>query len=88
MRLIFDPAKDRINQEKHGCSLALAERVDWDAALVWDDDRFDYGEDRQVALGTIDGRVYFIAFVFRDEILRVISLRKANAREVRRYVNA
>jgi len=88
MQVTFDPAKDLANQEKHGCSLVLAGLVDWDNAIVWDDDRYDYGEERQAALGIIEGRVYFIAFVFRDEILRVISLRKANAREVRKYASA
>ena len=40
MRFEFDPDKDAVNQAKHGVSLALAVELDWDAALVWVDDRF------------------------------------------------
>ena len=50
MRIEFDPAKDAANQEKHGVSLALAGDLDWEAALVWVDDRFEYSEMRMIAL--------------------------------------
>jgi len=40
MEIEFDSAKDRENLAKHGVSLALADQLDWDAALVWIDDRF------------------------------------------------
>lgn len=43
MRIEFDPAKDISNQSKHGVSLSLAIELDWEAALVWVDERFDYG---------------------------------------------
>ena len=49
------------------------------------DDRYDYGEDRTQALGLIDGRLHMLAFTMRGDALRVISLRKANPREVKRY---
>ena len=50
MQFEFDPAKDAINQEKHGLSLAFAAELDWDASLVWVDDRHEYGELRMIAL--------------------------------------
>ena len=50
MRIEFDPAKDAANLSKHGVSLALAAELDWEAALVWVDERFEYGEMRMVAL--------------------------------------
>jgi uncharacterized DUF497 family protein len=50
MRIEFDPAKDISNQSKHGVSLSLAIELDWEAALVWVDERFDYGETRMIAL--------------------------------------
>ena len=50
MRIEFDPAKDAANQAKHGISLALADELDWEAALVWVDDRFEYSELRVIAL--------------------------------------
>ena len=50
MKIEFDPAKDAANQWKHGVSLVLAAELDWDAALVWIDERFDYAEMRMIAL--------------------------------------
>ena len=85
MRIEFDPAKDAINQAKHDLSLRLAADLDWASALVWMDDRKQYGEHRQAALALIGQRLYFVAFVDRGEARRVISLRKANIREVTHY---
>ena len=88
MRFDFDPVKDRLNTEKHGLSLALAASLDWDEALLWLDERRDYGENRVLALAPKTGILYYVAFVDRDEVRRVISLRRANRREVKRYVQA
>ena len=86
MEITFDPAKDAANIAKHGYSLSEARSIDWDSALVRDDDRADYGEHRQRALGVIGNRGFFVAFVEREGLMRVISLRKANKREVSEYV--
>jgi uncharacterized protein len=88
MRIEFDPAKDAANLAKHGVSLALARELDWEAALVWIDDRFDYGELRIIALAPKTKILYCVAFVNRGEVRRIISLRRANRREVRRYVQS
>ncbi|MBM3364441.1 MAG: BrnT family toxin [Betaproteobacteria bacterium] len=85
MFLQFDRIKDQINQQKHGVSLALASELDWDFGIVWDDERIDYGERRQCCLAPIGARLFFVAFVDRDDHRRVISLRKANIREVKFY---
>jgi hypothetical protein len=81
----FDPSKDRANRAKHGVSLALAEVLFAGPHLTLDDDRFDYGEIRRIAFGHIRGRLFVCVFVDRGSIRRIISLRKANSREVRRY---
>lgn len=86
MRFGFDPAKDRANQAKHGLSLILAVELDWEAALVWVDARFEYGETRMIALAPKTGVLYYVAFVDRGELRRIISLRRANRREVKFYV--
>jgi uncharacterized protein len=86
MRIEYDPAKDATNLAKHGVSLALARELDWEAALVWVDDRFEYGELRIIALAPKTGILYYVAFVNRGEVRRIISLRRANRREVKRYV--
>ena len=88
MRIDFDPAKDRLNIEKHGLSLAVAASLEWDEAFLWIDDRRDYGENRVLALAPKTGVLYYVAFVDRGEVRRIISLRRANRREVKRYVQA
>jgi hypothetical protein len=88
MRIEFDPAKDAGNQAKHGLSLSLAEELDWDAALVWVDDRYEYGELRMIALAPKTETLYYVAFVERGEARRIISLRRANRREVKHYVES
>jgi uncharacterized DUF497 family protein len=82
----FDPHKDQLNLHKHGVSLALASELDWDAALLWVDNRRDYGEMRMLALAPRTAILHYVAFVDRGDVRRVISLRRANRREVRRYV--
>ena len=56
--------------------------------MLWIDDRKDYGETRILALAPETGILYYAAFVERGEVRRMISLRRANRREVKRYVQA
>lgn len=86
MKIEFDPAKDELNRVKHGVSLALASELDWDAALVWVDDRFGYSEMRMVALAPKTQTLYYVAFVERGTTHRIISLRRATRREAKHYV--
>ena len=88
MRIEPDPGKDAANRAKHGVSLALAGELDWDAALVWVDDRYDYGEWRMVALAPKTLTVYYVAFVDHGDALRIISLRRATRREATHYVQS
>ena len=85
MKYTFDPAKDAINRTKHGVSLALAEILFAGPHAAMIDDRFDYGEVRQIGFGLIADRLFVCVYVDRQAERRVISLRKANRREVRRY---
>jgi uncharacterized DUF497 family protein len=85
---VFDPAKDAINAAKHGVSLRLAEFLFAGRFVSQVDDRFDYNEMRYVAIGEIGGLVFVCVYVDRGEDRRVISLRRANKREVRRYEEA
>jgi uncharacterized DUF497 family protein len=88
VQLDFDPGKDAANLSKHGLSLGAAAELSWDAALVWLADRADYGELRMVALAPIGNTLYFVAFVDCESTRRIISLRRANRREVNHYVKA
>jgi uncharacterized protein len=86
MQTEFDQAKDAANLSKHGVSLSLASELDWDAALVWVDDRFKYDEMRMIALAPKAETLYYVAFAERGEIYRIISLRRATRHEVKYYV--
>lgn len=89
MNLTFDPAKDAANQAKHGFALLDAASFEWHNAVLWPDQRHDYDEPRKVALGYIGLRLMAVVFVDRPPEQaterRIISLRKANSREVKRY---
>lgn len=86
MLFTYDPRKDAANRAKHGVSLALAAQLDWDAALVWVDERFAYDERRMIALAPGTGILYCVAFAEQEEVLRIISLRRATRREAVHYV--
>ena len=81
----FDPAKEEINRRKHGISLTRASENDLSTAVLRIDDRRDYGEPRWRAYAMLEGRLQMLAFTLRDGGVRVISLRRANARETKRY---
>jgi uncharacterized DUF497 family protein len=88
MQIVYDAAKDTVNLAKHGVSLAMAAEIEWESAVVWPDVRRQYGEQRLAAIGYIGLRLYCVIFVDRPPVRRIISLRKANQREVKRYAEA
>jgi uncharacterized DUF497 family protein len=88
MTIEFDQPKSDSNEQKHGVSLALANAIDWSAVWCAPDDRKDYGELREIGYALVDGRLYCVAFTQRGDSFRVISLRKANNREIERYEQA
>ncbi|MBP9219378.1 MAG: BrnT family toxin [Sterolibacterium sp.] len=87
MHTTFDSTKDAANFAKHGVSLAWAADMEWDSAVTWPDTRRVYGEPRQCGIGYIGLRLFFVAFVDRADGRRIISLRKANSREEKRYAH-
>lgn len=88
MDITYDTAKNESNIEKHGVSLAAAADFEWDEAMTWADDRKNYGEARMSAIGYIGNRLFCVVYVDRNDVRRIISLRKANSREVKRYAEA
>jgi hypothetical protein len=88
MEIEFDPEKSAKNVEVRGLPFDLVAEFDFESALVARDVREDYGEDRLVALGFIGKRLHVVAYTMRGNSLRVISLGKANVREVERYDEA
>jgi len=87
MNIIFDPEKDSANSLKHGVSLADAALFEWTTAVTWQDVRKDYQEPRMIGLGYIKDRLFCVVFVDRADNRRIISLRKANLREVNHYAS-
>jgi len=85
MVIEFDPAKSEANRVKHGVTLDMAGQMEWDTTITWPDTREDYGEDRQCGIGYIGLTLYFVVFVDRDPTRRIISLRRATRKEVKRY---
>ena len=86
MEITFDPEKDRVNRQKHGASLAFAPTILADPKrLDILDVRFDYTEERIVTYGRVDERVWVCVHASRATVRRIISVRKANDRETKRY---
>jgi uncharacterized DUF497 family protein len=81
----FDRAKDRLNRARHGLSLAFARKLIWEEALVWVDARYEYDEIRMIGLVPEGDTLYYVAFVDRGEIRRIISLRYAERKEINHY---
>ena len=70
-----------------GIDFFIIAGFDLATAQIDPDFRQDYGESRFQAMGPIDGRLYFVVFTPRGARVRLISLRKANAREKRTWEN-
>jgi len=85
MRCEWDEAKEAANRAKHGVSFASVASFEWRTAREVEDARYDYGERRWRAIGMIDGRLHVLVYTDRSDVIRVISLRKANAREEKAY---
>ncbi|MGH8289332.1 MAG: BrnT family toxin [Steroidobacteraceae bacterium] len=86
MRIEYDPAKDASNRAQHGISLAAAERLDWDAMLMQVDDAENYGEERWIGIAPKGNGLYTTVYTVRGEdIMRIVSLRRATNAEIERY---
>jgi hypothetical protein len=89
MEFEWDERKARQNIAKHGVPFEYAVRLFLDSQrLDAEDARRDYGEERRLILGKIEGRLYVVACTVRGRIIRLISARKANEREQRKYDEA
>ena len=88
MRFSYSKNKNLTNLQKHGISLADAKLLDWNSLLFIEDEREDYGEVRLIGFAPMANRLYCIVYTERSEAIHVISLRKANTREVNRYVKS
>jgi hypothetical protein len=85
VKIEFDAEKDALNRHKHGVSLAQAVQIDWPKVMAAPDNRRSYGEERYIAATPIGDRLHVVVFTIRYGTLRIISLRKANRREIKHY---
>ncbi|MDH3605282.1 MAG: BrnT family toxin [Candidatus Tectomicrobia bacterium] len=81
----WDEEKNQDNLANHGLSFEDAKLVLSGPCVNFDDDRFDYDEDRYLTLGLLQGRVVLIAYTWREDRIRIISMRKAMRREQEIY---
>ena len=86
MEFEWDESKNLRNIEKHGLSFERARKIFDGFFITWEDTRYDYGEVREVSLGNIEGVVMLaVVHTDRDGRIRIISARRANAKERRLY---
>ena len=81
----WDSIKNRRNIEKHGIDFTDAVRIFERPTLTVVDNRRDYGEKRIAAMGTIEDVILYVVYTVRDNVLRIISARRANRRERKKY---
>jgi uncharacterized DUF497 family protein len=86
LKFAWDKSKAKDNYAKHGVSFDLAKRVFEDPfAVEFLDDRQDYGEERFVIIGMVDDYLLYVAYTERNEIIRIISARRATKHEQEAY---
>jgi len=81
----WDGAKEQANRKKHGVDFRTAARVFSDPYVIEFDDLDAGGELRFNAIGLVDGRMLFVTYAMRDDVVRIISARGAEPNEKRRY---
>ena len=85
MEFDWDEAKRKVNLRDHGIDFICIEEVFEGETVTILDDRFDYGEERFVTFGILEGRIVTIAHTETDEMIRIISVRKATKNEEKSY---
>ncbi len=81
----WDSAKESANRKKHGVDFRTAAKVFLDPHAIEFDDVDSVGEQRINAIGMVDGRVLFVTYTMRGEVIRIISARGAEPHEKRKY---
>ncbi len=87
MKITYDESKNISNIKKHGVSFDEVKHLDWDSLMAIEDTRQDYDEQRFIGYAIKGERLYCIVYTMRHDLMRVISFRKANKREVINYAN-
>ena len=85
MSISYDPNKNKSNIELRNLDFDRVSDLDWDNAWIFEDERNEYNEIRFIVYSMLDERLHFVCFTETKDGIRVISFRKANSREVKRY---
>lgn len=85
MKIEYDPDKNDKNLEERGLPFDKVFDLEWELAVTFPDDRKDYGERRMIAFVPLRSRLYVVCYIVKKDIRRIISFRKANDREVKKY---
>ena len=85
MRFEWDETKRRSNIKRHGIDFVDVEEVFAGETITFLDDRYDYGETRFLTFGLLWGEVVAIVHIETDEVIRVISVRRASKDEEETY---
>jgi len=81
----WDDAKELANRKKHRVDFRTAAKVFLDPYVVEFDDRDADDELRCNAIGMVDGRMLFVTYTMRGDVIRIISARGAEPHEKRKY---
>lgn len=87
MRITIDPNKNARNVAERSLSFERVADLDWETVVAVEDDRKDYGERRVRVIGRIGPRLHVAVITYRGDAMHVISFRKANSREIKRYAD-
>jgi uncharacterized DUF497 family protein len=85
MTFEWDETKRLTNLRKHGIDFADVPLIFNGYIVTFEDDRFDYGEQRLITLGLLQGKVVVVVHTEREELIRIISVRKATKNEQQIY---
>lgn len=85
MKITFDALKREKNLEEKGLAFERAAEVFQGVTVTRNDERKDYGETRLVTAGRLEGRMVIVVWTPRGNARRIISMRKANEREIKEY---
>ena len=85
MRFGWNERKRKANVRKHGIDFIGAEKLFDGYTVTVQDDRFEYGEERFITFGLLDGEVVAVAHTEREDVIRIISMRRATRNEEKSY---
>lgn len=86
METTWDETKRQNTLQNRGLDFAHAELVFTKSLVEFEDTRRDYGERRMIHFGFLDARLMVVGYVQRGETRHIFSMRKANDREIKKYI--